>query len=78
MFIFIWGISPEDKLSNRNDILRIEYSKTLDDRKITGNEDSMDKGIIIYRAFFEFRGNAKRMRRGSVFDARPTSFAIVD
>lgn len=35
MFIFIWGISPEDKLSNRNDILRIEYSKTLDDRKIT-------------------------------------------
>lgn len=38
----------------------------------------MDKGIIIYRTFFEFRGNAKRMRRGSVFDARPTSFAIVD
>lgn len=29
----------------------------------------MDKGIIIYRAFFEFRGNAKRMRRGSVFEA---------
>lgn len=35
----------------------------------------MDKEIIIYR---EFCGNAKRMRRGSVFDARPTSFAIVD